>query len=117
MNSTRAECCLPEQEQEPGLGKKLGNLFPASILNYLIALAAIFSLNFILPRLMPGDPLHAIYGDEALVAMTPEMEAELIRQFSLDKSWWDQLQAYILGLLCRAIWAFPTTTGSRYPWS
>jgi len=99
MNSTRAECCLPEQEPEHCFGKKLVNLFPASILNYLIALAAIFSLNFILPRLMPGDPLHAIYGDEALVAMTPEMEAELIRQFSLDKSWWDQLQAYVLGLL------------------
>ena len=99
MNNARAECCLPEQEHEPGLGKRLRNLFPASILNYLIALAAIFSLNFILPRLMPGDPLQAIYGQEALVAMTPEMEAQLIRQFSLDKSWWDQLLAYVLGLL------------------
>jgi peptide/nickel transport system permease protein len=78
---------------------ELRNLFPASILNYLIALIAIFSLNFILPRLMPDDPLHAIYGDEALVAMTPEMEAQLIRQLSLDKSWWDQLLAYVLGLL------------------
>ena len=48
---------------------------------------------------MPGDPLQAIYGQEALVAMTPEMEAQLIRQFSLDKSWWDQLLAYVLGLL------------------
>lgn len=99
MNNARAECCLPEQEHEPGLGKRLRNLFPASILNYLITLTVIFSLNFILPRLMPGDPLQAIYGDEALVAMTPEMEAELIRQFSLDKSWWDQLLAYVLGLL------------------
>lgn len=76
-----------------------GNLVPASFLNYIIALAAIFSLNFVLPRLMPGDPFHAIYGDEALVAMTPEMEAEIIRQFSLDKSWWDQLSAYVMGLL------------------
>ena len=71
----------------------------ASLINYLIALAAIFSLNFILPRLMPGDPMNAIYGDEALVAMTPELKADLIRQFSLDRSWWDQLQSYILGLL------------------
>jgi peptide/nickel transport system permease protein len=70
-----------------------------SIINYAIALAAIFSLNFILPRLMPGDPLHAIYGDEALVAMTPEMEAHLIRQFALDKTWTDQLTAYLIGLL------------------
>lgn len=99
MNSARDECCLPEQEREQRFGKNWGNLFPASFLNYLIALAAIFSLNFILPRLMPGDPLHAIYGDEALVAMTPEMEAQLIRQFSLDKSWWDQMLAYIMGLL------------------
>jgi peptide/nickel transport system permease protein len=48
---------------------------------------------------MPGDPLQAIYGQEALVAMTDEMQAQLIRQFSLDKSWWDQLQAYVWGLL------------------
>ncbi len=70
-----------------------------SFLNYIIALVVIFVLNFILPRMMPGDPLHAIYGDEALVAMTPEMEAQLIRQFALDKSWMDQLLAYALGLL------------------
>ncbi|MCX6677365.1 MAG: ABC transporter permease [Methanothrix sp.] len=99
MNSASAECCLTKQEHKHSFGKMLRNLFPASFLNYIIALAAIFSLNFILPRLMPGDPLHAIYGDEAMVAMTPEMEAELIRQFSLDKSWWDQLLAYVLGLL------------------
>jgi peptide/nickel transport system permease protein len=70
-----------------------------SILNYIIALAAIFVLNFILPRLMPGDPLHAIYGDEALVAMTPELERSLIKEFSLDRSWIDQIQAYIIGLM------------------
>jgi peptide/nickel transport system permease protein len=71
----------------------------ASILNYVIALAAISVLNFILPRMMPGDPLQAIYGDEALVAMTPEMEARLIREFALDQPWIDQLQAYFFGLL------------------
>lgn len=70
-----------------------------SILNYIVALGAIFSLNFILPRLMPGDPLHAIYGDEALVVMTPELEQSLIKKFALDHSWLDQLQAYIIGIL------------------
>ena len=69
------------------------------ILNYVVALAAIFSLNFALPRLMPGDPLHAIYGDEALVCMTAEMEAHLIKQFALDRTWTDQLAAYLMGLL------------------
>ncbi|HUS75685.1 MAG TPA: ABC transporter permease [Methanothrix sp.] len=100
MNSAKAECGILEQKREHSFWKILGkNLFPASLQSYLIALGAIFSLNFILPRLMPGDPLHAIYGDEALVAMTDEMEAHLIRQFSLDKSWWDQMLAYIMGLL------------------
>jgi len=100
VNSAKAECGILEQKREHSFWKILGkNLFPASLQSYLIALGAIFSLNFILPRLMPGDPLHAIYGDEALVAMTDEMEAHLIRQFSLDKSWWDQMLAYIMGLL------------------
>jgi peptide/nickel transport system permease protein len=99
MNSAIEKSCLPGGDRERSFGKRLQNLFPASLLNYLIALAAIFSLNFVLPRLMPGDPLQAIYGQEALVAMTPEMEAEIIRQFSLDRSWWDQLLAYVLGLL------------------
>lgn len=69
------------------------------LLNYIIALAFIIAMNFILPRLMPGDPLHAIYGDEALVAMTPELEKSLIKEFALDRSWIEQLQAYIIGLL------------------
>jgi len=100
VNSAKAECGILEQKREHSFWKILGkNLFPASLQSYLIALGAIFSLNFILPRLMPGDPLHAIYGDEALVAMTDEMEAHLIRQFSLDKSWWDQMLAYIMGLM------------------
>jgi len=99
VNGTKAECRLLKRERESGLWRTLSNLLPASVFNYLIALAAIFSLNFILPRLMPGDPLHAIYGDEALVAMTPAMEAQLIRQFALDKPWWDQLLFYVMGLL------------------
>ncbi len=100
VNNLGAECCISEEEGEPGYWiQKVTHSIPGSFLNYLIALGAIFSLNFILPRLMPGDPLQAIYGQEALVAMTPEMEAQLIRQFSLDKSWWDQMLAYVLGLL------------------
>jgi peptide/nickel transport system permease protein len=68
-------------------------------LSYIIALLAIFALNFILPRMMPGNPLQAIYGDEALVAMTPQMEAHLTELFALDKSWSEQMVAYVLALL------------------
>ncbi len=67
--------------------------------NYTISFLIILILNFVLPRMMPGDPLRAIYGDEALLAMTPEMETEIIRRFSLDRPWHEQFVAYVQGLL------------------
>jgi len=69
------------------------------LLNYFLALAFIVLLNFVLPRMMPGDPFLAIYGDEALVSMSPEMKADIIRRFQLDLSWQDQLTAYLSCLL------------------
>jgi peptide/nickel transport system permease protein len=69
-----------------------------SIITYAIAFVFILLLNFLLPRMMPGDPLMAIYGDEALIAMTPELEASLVERFALDKSLWQQLGAYFLAL-------------------
>lgn len=67
--------------------------------DYAIALTALLILNFILPRLLPGDPLQAIYGDEALMVMTPAMQAELIHRFALDQTWSEQFAAYIRALL------------------
>ena len=40
----------------------------------------------------------AIYGEEALVAMTPQLKAELVERFALDQSMWHQLGAYVLAL-------------------
>jgi peptide/nickel transport system permease protein len=57
-----------------------------NLTTYGIAFIIILALNFFLPRLMPGDPLMAIYGDEALVAMTPDLKAHLIERFALDQS-------------------------------
>lgn len=67
--------------------------------NYALAFFIILVLNFFLPRLMPGDPLQAIYGDDALLAMTPELKAELIRRFALDKPLGEQFAAYVAALL------------------
>jgi len=65
-----------------------------NIVTYVIAFLFILALNFFLPRMMPGDPLMAIYGDEALIAMTPELKAELVERFALDQPLWQQLGAY-----------------------
>jgi len=69
-----------------------------SLAVYGIALLFVLVLNFFLPRMMPGDPLMAIYGDEALIAMTPELKAHLIERFGLDQPLWQQFGAYILAL-------------------
>lgn len=63
-------------------------------INYIIAMVFILTLNFILPRLMPGDPLQAIYGDEAMLAMTDELKALLTSRFALDQSPGEQFAAY-----------------------
>ena len=68
------------------------------ITNYLIALFLIIGITFVLPRLMKGDPLLAIYGEEALIAMTPQLKAEITRRFSLDKPLVRQFFTYITSL-------------------
>jgi peptide/nickel transport system permease protein len=69
------------------------------IATYGIAFVIILVLNFLLPRMMAGDPFTAIYGDEAMLAMTADLKASLIERFALDQSLWQQFGAYISGLL------------------
>jgi peptide/nickel transport system permease protein len=69
-----------------------------NLTTYGIAFVIILALNFLLPRMMPGDPLMAIYGDEALVAMTPDLKAHLVERFALDQPLWQQFGAYIATL-------------------
>jgi peptide/nickel transport system permease protein len=69
-----------------------------SLTTYGIAFLFILALNFFMPRMMPGDPLTAIYGDEALVAMTPALKANLVARFALDQSLWQQFTTYIATL-------------------
>jgi peptide/nickel transport system permease protein len=69
-----------------------------SLTTYGIAFFIILALNFFLPRMMPGNPLAAIYGDESLVAMTPALKEHLITRFALDQPLWQQFGAYIAAL-------------------
>ncbi|HNV93633.1 MAG: dipeptide transporter permease DppB [Candidatus Methanofastidiosum methylothiophilum] len=54
------------------------------IARYLIALFVIFSLNFIIPRLMPGDPITNLLGEDYV--MTEESLQELREKMGLDES-------------------------------
>ena len=68
-------------------------------LTYVGALVILVVVNFTLPRLMPGDPLTAVFGEEALVNMTAEMQNELAKRFALNKPVGDQFTAYVCSLL------------------
>ncbi|MBU7005850.1 ABC transporter permease [Phosphitispora fastidiosa] len=67
--------------------------------NYIIAFLIILAVNFFLPRMMPGDPLTAIYGEEALIHMTPETRAELVNRFALNQPLWEQFSGYLAALV------------------
>ena len=66
---------------------------------HLITLFLAISLNFLLPRAMPGDPLALIAG-EAVRQMGTEKVAELRAAYGLDLPWWEQYLIY-LGRLAR----------------
>lgn len=67
------------------------------ILRYLLALFIIFSLNFILPRAMPGDPLTNLLGEEYILseAALQELRSEL----GLDKPLTFQYLEYWKGIV------------------
>lgn len=54
------------------------------LLEYLIVLAVAITLNFMLPRFMPGDPLRNIVGD-GIDRMTPDEIAAARARHSLDQ--------------------------------
>ncbi len=92
--------------------------------DYGTALLILCSLGFILPRLLPGDPFLAIYGEEALLNMTPETKAAIISSLSLDKPLGEQFAAYWLALLRGDLgWSYffqapvLSVIGAFLPWS
>ena len=71
----------------------------ANIINYAAAFFIILLLNFLLPRMIPGDPLMAIYGEETLLSMTQELKSQLVESFGLDKPLWKQFFIYLYNLI------------------
>lgn len=74
------------------------------VAQYLITVVVLLSLNFFLPRMMPGDPLSYLLGDpgaDAPMLLTEEMRANLLEYYRLDKplgvQYWDYLSGLIRG--------------------
>jgi len=69
-------------------------------LGFLISLWAVLTLNFLLPRLLPGDPLAALLdpGSSAYV-FNSETQASLAEYYGLDRPLAQQYAGYLVGAL------------------
>jgi peptide/nickel transport system permease protein len=67
--------------------------------DYLLAFGVIILLNFFLPRLLTGDPVTALAGEQVLYEVTSEEYNELIVQYGLDKPMYIQFIKYIKSLV------------------
>lgn len=67
------------------------------ILDYVLVFLSIVTLNFFLPRFIPGSPLTAIYGD-SLLELNPALRESIIETFGLDLPLWMQFWHYLAGM-------------------
>ena len=68
---------------------------------YLLTMFILVSLNFFLPRMMPGDPLAYLTGDPSAdmpLLMTEEMRQALLAYYDLDKPLGEQYLDYLSNL-------------------
>ena len=90
---------------------------------YLIVFIVAVTLNFVLPRLMPGNPLALIAGVDVGL-MTPEQRAELIEQVGLDEpltsqyvDYWQSILTGDLGFSYRSGRPIAGLIAERLPWT
>lgn len=65
------------------------------LFDYLITVFIILLLSFSLPRLLPGDPVSAIFGEEAIANMDEEMIIQIREGMGLDKPIWTQFLIFL----------------------
>ncbi|MDO5670130.1 MAG: ABC transporter permease [Corynebacterium sp.] len=92
---------------------------------YLIAFWASITLNFLLPRLMPGDPVSRMFA-KVQGRMNPEQLDQMRKLFGLDdaplwQQYIDYLKNLVSGQMGISISRFPTPVveviGSQLPWT
>ncbi len=91
--------------------------------SYLIAVAAAVVINFVLPRLAPGDPVDYLAPPESGVINASDRD-EILERFDLDGSTTEQFGRYLvnmsqgdLGVSIRDGRSVSTVVGERLGWS
>jgi len=96
---------------------------------YLGALVAAVVLNFLLPRLIPGNPVDVIVSGLGQGGLSSEAQqriyADFTREFGLDKPMWQQFITYVVAIfhgdLGKSFANYPTPVnsliGQALPWT
>ncbi|MDA6082736.1 hypothetical protein OSJ97_24650, partial [Escherichia coli] len=72
----------------------MGKFIAGKLLQYLIVIFLMLTLNFLLPRLMPGNPLVFLAGEDVGFMSSAEKEA-ILDKYGLNDSIIEQYGAYI----------------------
>lgn len=90
---------------------------------YILVLWVALTLNFLLPRVAPGDPVNYLLGDEVNI-LTPEQRAQVLSQYGLDRpvleqygSYWLDIAALELGTSVRFGQPVADVLMDRLPWT
>lgn len=72
-----------------------------TVVEYLVTFLAILTINFFLPRLMPGDPFLHLSGEtgQEIVSFTEEQREYFLAYYGLDRPLPEQYLRYLTGLL------------------
>lgn len=89
---------LPGQHG-PAIARRRGASPIRTVVLYLITLWAVVTVVFLLPRLMPGDPLQALdQPDSGTFVYDPVIRAKVASYYGLDKPLVSQYRTYLVGL-------------------
>src|ERR671914_396273 len=93
------------------------------VLQYLVVFAVAVTLNFLLPRFMPGNPLALIAGVDVGL-LSPEERAEIVRNAGLDQplvaqyvAYWGDLARLDFGFSYRQSRPIVDMIAERLPWT
>jgi peptide/nickel transport system permease protein len=76
----------------------MARFFAGKGVQYALVLLFAITLNFLLPRMMPGSPLVFLAGED-VGFMSADQRAQLIEAFGLDRPLWRQYVIYLAGLV------------------
>lgn len=113
----------PAEEQVGGLVARRRS-WPRLVASYAFTVFFLVTLNFLLPRAMPGDPVSTLEGMAASTDVREQSRAELTRYYGLDRPLGEQYLRYLgdlasldLGNSIRYKTPVAKLVGERLPWT